>query len=464
MGSLSILVIDDEESIRHMLSMILKKDGYRVRCVDNGEEGLKELMARPDEYDLVLCDVRMPRLGGLELLDSLEERKLDATVIVMSAFGNREVAIEAIKRGAYDYIDKPFKRDEVLLTLAKAEERLQLRRENAELRKTAGMEVGDTHFHGIVGGSETMRDIFGTITKVADYRSTVLLSGESGTGKELVARAIHRLSPRAEKAWIPINCGAIPENLLESELFGHVRGAFTDANTDKEGLFQAASGGTLFLDEIGELPLSLQVKLLRVIQESEIRRVGETKATKIDVRIIAASLKDLATEVEAGRFREDLYYRLNVIQIEVPALRERREDIPLLVEHFVKIQNNRLGTSIVGASAEALELMMDYAWPGNVRELQNAIERGMVLANGEHIDADLLPEKIKNSRDELRQLFVGDELSVKKMSVALEKVLIRRALEQTGGNRTAASKLLELSHRALLYKIKDYGLESVGLE
>lgn len=465
MRELSILVIDDEESIRHMLSMILKKDGYDVRAVDNGEEGLKELIARPDTYDLVLCDVRMPKLGGLELLDKLEEREIDATVIVMSAFGNREVAIEAIKRGAYDYIDKPFKRDEVLLTLAKAEERLQLKRENEELKQRAAFrEDGEHIFHGIVGSSEPMTKIFETIRKVADYRSTVLLMGESGTGKELVARALHERSTRAGKPWIPINCGAIPENLLESELFGHVRGAFTDANTDKTGLFQAADGGTLFLDEIAELPLGLQVKLLRVLQEGEIRRLGETSSTKIDVRIIAASLRNLSDEVDDGRFREDLFYRLNVIQIEIPALRERREDIPLLVEHFIKTQNARLGTSIEGFTPDAMELLLDYAWPGNVRELQNCIERGMVLANGDQIDFDLLPDKIKSASDDLRKLFVSDELSVKKMSTALEKVLIRRALEQTGGNRTAASKLLELSHRALLYKIKDYGLETVGLE
>ena len=456
---LKILVVDDEESIRHMLSLTLKKEGYKCRTVDNGEEGLKELIA--GQWDIVLCDVRMPKMGGMELLDELSNRGIHTTVIVMSAFGNRDVAIEAIKRGAYDYIDKPFKRDEVLLTLLKAEERLQLKRENDALKSVTEV---DGQFHGIIGQSETMLNVYRTVEKVAGFKSTVLISGESGTGKELVARAIHTLSSRRKKPWIPINCGAIPANLLESELFGHVKGAFTDASTDKRGLFMEADGGTLFLDEIGELPMALQVKLLRVLQESEVRRVGENTPTKVDVRVIAASLKDLQGEVKAGTFREDLFYRLNVIQIEMPALRERRDDIPALLTHFVGVQNARLGTNVKGVTPEALEAILAYPWPGNVRELQNCIERGVVLANGDTIDVDLLPERLRESSDELKQLFSAEELSIKKMSAALERILIRRALEKTKGNRTNAAKLLEISHRALLYKIKDYGLETVGLE
>ena len=456
---LRILVIDDEESIRHMLTMLLKKAGYDVTAADNGEAGLMALMARP--FDLVLCDVRMPKMDGMRLLDELRERDLNPTVIVMSAFGNREVAIEAIKRGAYDYIDKPFKKDEVLLALAKAEERLQLKRENEALKRQTPDRAG---FEGLIGDSQPMLDVFQTARKVADYKSTVLITGESGTGKELIARAIHELSPRRERPWVPINCGAIPENLLESELFGHVRGAFTDASSDKKGLFQEAHTGTIFLDEIGELPMSLQVKLLRVIQEGEVRRVGENRSTPVDVRVVAASLKNLSDEVEAGRFREDLFYRLNVIQLRMPPLRERREDIPLLVEHFIAVQNQRLGTHIRGVEPEAMGLMLDYAWPGNVRELQNCIERGVVLAGGDTIDVSLLPERIREATDELKALFQSDELSIKKMGVALERLLITRALEKTEGNRTNAAKLLEISHRALLYKIKDYGLETVGLE
>jgi two-component system response regulator AtoC len=309
-----------------------------------------------------------------------------------------------------------------------------------------------------------MQKVYQTIRKVASSRSTVLIAGESGTGKELVARAIHNLSPQANGPWVAINCGAIPEALIESELFGHKKGAFTDAAHDKRGLFEEASGGTLFLDEIAELPLNTQVKLLRALQEQEIRRVGENKPIKVNVRIIAASLHNLSERVQEGLFREDLFYRLNVIPIELPPLHRRRDDIEALVDHFIHVQNARQGTNIKGVTEEALELMRNYAWPGNIRELQNCIERGVVLTGGDTIDVDVLPERIKESSDELKQLFSSDELSIKKMSTMLERILIRRALEKTRGNRTNASKLLEISHRALLYKIKDYGLETVGMD
>ncbi|MFP4597481.1 MAG: sigma-54-dependent transcriptional regulator, partial [Persicimonas sp.] len=450
MSKLRILVVDDEESIRHMLTVLLEKEGYAVRSVADGEEGLKELIAH--DFDLALCDVRMPKMSGLELLDELRERNIGTTVIAMSAFGDRELAIDALKRGAYDYIDKPFKKDEILLTLLKAVERLQLKRENEALRGFNS----DGEFQNIIGESEPMKKVYQTISKVAGYKSTVLLTGESGTGKELVARAIHNLSPRGDQPWVPINCGAIPENLLESELFGHVKGSFTDATQDKKGLFDEAHHGTLFLDEIAELPMSLQVKLLRVLQENEIRRVGGNQSIPVDVRIVAASQHDLGDRVEEGLFREDLYYRLNVINIGLPPLRERREDIQLLVDFFINKQNQRLGTSIDSVDPEAMKLMLDYHWPGNVRELQNCIERGVVLADGPRIDESVLPDRILDSNDELKQLFNSDELSIKKMSTSLERILIRRALEKTGGNRTKAAKLLELSHRALLYKIKDY--------
>ncbi len=457
---LRVLIVDDEEDLRHMLSMLLKRENYIVKAVENGESALKELLTR--EFDLVLTDVRMPKIGGLELLDEIAKRDIQTTVIVMSAFGNRDLAIQAIKRGAYDYIDKPFKKDEVLLTLEKAVERLHLKRENEELRRS--QESDSLTFQNIVGQSPLMLDVFETIEKVAGFKSTVLINGESGTGKELVARAIHQLSPRKDKPWVAVNCGAIPETLLESELFGHVKGAFTDATADKNGLFLEADGGTLFLDEIGELPLALQVKLLRVLQENEIRRVGENQASKVDVRVIAASLKDLQEEVDAGNFREDLFYRLNVISITVPPLRKRKDDIPLLIEHFIKVQNERMGTRVAGVSPEALQIMIEYPWPGNVRELQNCIERGMVLTSTDEIEESILPERILESTDELKQLFAGDEMSIKKMSASLERILIKRALEKTKGNRTNAAKLLEISHRALLYKIKDYGLETAGME
>ena len=461
MPTLHVLVVDDEEDIRHMLSMLLEKEGYEVETVENGAEALERLT---DEfYDLVVCDVRMPELDGLELLDELDERGVDSTVIVMSAFGNKELAVEALKRGAYDYIDKPFNKDEILLTLLKAEERLELRKENEQLSEALQEASSvEERFPDIVGESDAIRDVLDTVEKIADYKSTLLITGESGTGKEMVAQATHQLSSRSEGPWVPVNCGAIPENLLESELFGHAEGAFTDATGDKVGLFEEADGGTIFLDEIGELPHKLQVKLLRVLQEDEIRPVGETTSRDVDVRVVAASLQDLEERVDNGDFREDLFYRLNVIHLHIPPLRGRKEDIPLLVDHFVDQQNERLGTDIEGVSPEAMKVMMDYPWPGNVREVQNCIERGVVLANGDQIEKSDLPDRILESDDELQQLFSSDELSIKKMSKTLERILIRRALEETEGNRTRAAELLEISHRALLYKIKDYDLQEVG--
>ena len=461
MSDLRVLVVDDEEDIRHMLTMLLEGEGYEVEAVDNGETALQRLTDQT--FELALCDVRMPNLGGLELLDALGGESIETTVIVMSAFGNREMALDALKRGAYDYIDKPFNKDEILLTLMKAEERLELRRQNEQLSEKLEEASGAAaQFPEIIGESEPMEEVLQKVEKIAGYKSTLLISGESGTGKEMVARATHERSPRSEGPWVPVNCGAIPENLLESELFGHAEGAFTDAQADKQGLFVEADGGTIFLDEIAELPLNLQVKMLRVLQEGEVRPVGETTSRPVDVRVISASNQNLEEMVEEGSFREDLYYRLNVIHLHLPALRERREDIPLLVEHFITQQNERLGTDIEGATKEAMKTMLDYPWPGNVREVQNCIERGVVLAGGDQITKSDLPERIQESDDDLHKIFHGEELSVKKMSKALERVLIRRALEETEGNRTRAAELLELSHRALLYKIKDYDLQEVG--
>ena len=451
---IKILVIDDEESIRHMLSILLGGEGFDVVAVGDGEEGLKQLLSH--HFDLVLCDVRMPKMGGLELLDEIQRRELDTTVITMSAFGNRELAIKALKKGAYDYIDKPFQKDEILLTVIKAVERLRLKAENAALRQQVGDRQG---LQRLVGKSEPIKEVFRLIEKVAVFKSTVLLTGESGTGKELAARALHELSPRADRPFIAINCGAIPETLLESELFGHVKGAFTDASSDKEGLFMAAHGGTLFLDEVAELPLELQIKLLRVLQEDEIRRVGESTTHAVDVRIIAATLHDLQARVDQGAFREDLFYRLHVIGIDLPPLRERLDDIPLLVDHFINVQNARLGTNLSGVTPEVMDILQEYHWPGNVRELHNCIERGVVMATGDRIEPNDLPVAIKKTQDPVQQLFSGDELSIKKLSARLERILIIRALTKTDGNRTHAAKLLEISHRALLYKLKDYDID-----
>jgi two-component system response regulator AtoC len=446
-----VLVVDDEENIRLVLKTLLKRHGYDVEVAESGEAALGLV----DSFgpDVILTDVRMPKMNGLDLLATLKAKQNPATVIVMSAYGSIDLALEAMKAGAYDYVGKPFKPDEIVLALRKAEEREALRRENRALKEQIQKE---SQFESIIAKSPAMREIFRTITKIADFKTTVLIQGESGVGKELVARAVHARSSRRNHPFVPINCGAIPENLLESELFGHKKGAFTDAHSDRRGLFEEADGGTLFLDEIGELPLNLQVKLLRALQEESIRRLGDSKDIKVDVRIITATHRDLAAEAKAGRFREDLFYRINVLPIVIPPLRARREDINLLIDHFVARNNARLGTQIRGLTAEARKLLLEYAWPGNVRELENTIERAMVLCDGDVIDAHDLPERLREALDPVQVQLASGELSVKKTTAAIEEILIRRALQKTRGNRTRAAELLEISHRALLYKIKDY--------
>lgn len=449
-----VLIIDDEESFRNVLTVILKKEGYEVEGAANGEEGLNKITGTP--FDHILCDIRMPQMDGLEFLKESKKFGIETPIIMMSAYGTVDTAIEAMKLGAYDYISKPFKPDEIILTLKKAEERERLRKENESLRKEIKKEYS---FENIVSKNEKMNKIFEIIQKVAPYKSTVLITGESGTGKELVARAIHYNSDRSKMLFIPVNCGAIPENLLESELFGHVKGAFTDAIRTKKGLFEEADGGTIFLDEIGELPAQLQVKLLRVLQDGEIRRVGESKSIQIDVRIIAATVKDLVREVNEGRFRDDLFYRLNVLHLSIPPLRERREDIPLLVQHFINKHNQNLSRHVKEVDPKALEALINYKWAGNVRELENTIERAVVLADGDKIELDDLPFEIQNYRVEVPTIpLTEEEYSIKKASRMLEMGLIRKALKKTKGNHTQAARLLEISHRALLYKIKDYGI------
>jgi two-component system response regulator AtoC len=452
-----ILVIDDEESMRHMLSVLLKREGYDVVSAEDGRQALK--VVEEDEFDFILCDIKMPGMGGLDFLDSLLSTATSSSpapvVIMMSAYGTVDTAIECMQLGAYDYISKPFKPDEVIITIRKAEERERLKRENRRLKEELRL---DYTFENIVAEDRKMHEIFDLIKKVASYDTTILIYGESGTGKELIARAIHFNGDRRDKPFIPVNCGAIPATLMESELFGYVKGAFTDAVRNREGLFQEADGGTLFLDEIGELPKELQVKLLRVLQEGEVRRVGDTRSRSIDVRVVAATARDLQSEVREGAFREDLYYRLNVIPITLPPLRERGSDIPLLVNHFISAAAHKFGKPINGISGGALELLMSYRWPGNVRELENIIERAIILEDGDTISPGSLPF----TESEFRQLpsvtTHSTELSIKKAHEAVERELIARALETTGGNRTKAAELLEISHRALLYKIKDYGL------
>ncbi|WP_437552741.1 sigma-54 dependent transcriptional regulator [Sorangium sp. So ce327] len=449
-----VLVVDDEENLRLVVRTFLKRDGYEVEAVSSGEEALA--MVETFGPDVILTDVRMPRMGGLDLLATLKAKGNEATVIVMSAYGNVDLAIEAMKAGAYDYLQKPFKAEEVLLTLRKAEEREALRRENRVLRQEIRRE---NLFEEILAKSPPMQVIFKTIAKVADYKTTALITGESGVGKELVARAIHRRSGRRGGPFVAVNCGAIPENLLESELFGYKRGAFTDAVNDRAGLFEQANHGTLLLDEIGELPLPLQVKLLRVLQEETLRRLGDSKDIKVDVRILAATHRDLMAETQAGRFREDLFYRINVLPIAIPPLRERREDIPILMDHFLARNNARFGINIRGFEPEARRLLLEYRWPGNVRELENTVERAMVLCEGERIGEADLPERIREARDPIQMQLTSGELSIKKTSRVIEEILIRRALQKTKGNRTKAAEVLEISHRALLYKIKDYRID-----
>jgi len=446
-----VLVVDDEENIRVVLRTLLRRHGYEVETAASGDEALG--MVESFGPDVVLTDVRMPKMGGLDLLSTLKAKGSEATVIVMSAYGNLDQAIDAMKAGAYDYIQKPFKPDEVVVALRKAEEREMLRRENLALKA----EIRKEHqFQSILAKSASMQAIFRTIGKVADFKTTVLITGESGVGKELVARAVHDAGNRLGRPFVAVNCGAIPETLLESELFGHKKGAFTDAHQDRKGLFEQAHTGTLFLDEIGELPLGLQVKLLRVLEENSIRRVGESRDIPIDVRIVTATHRDLQTETTAGRFREDLYYRLNVLPIHIPPLRERKDDIPLLIDHFIARNNARLGTQIRGFDTESRRILYEYGWPGNVRELENTIERAMVLADGDQIIASDLPDRIREAQDQVKMQLNSGELSIKKMTRVIEEILIRRALQKTKGNRTRAAEILEISHRAVLYKIKEY--------
>ncbi len=447
-----VLIVDDDESLRESLELVLAAEGFEVVTAADGPTALGRL--ETSSVDVVLCDVRMPGMDGIELLPQLVRRLPGTPVIMMSAYGTDELAVETLNRGAYDYLTKPFRPAEVVLTIRKARERERLRRANQVLRREVQRATGD---RPIVATSEAMIELLEMMERAAGFKSTVLVTGESGTGKEVLARAIHAQSPRRNDPFVAVNCGAIPETLLESELFGHAKGAFTGADRPRRGLFVEADGGTLFLDEIGEIPTPLQVKLLRVLQEEEVRPLGESKARSVDVRVIAATARKLEAEVAAGRFREDLFYRLNVVQLEVPPLRERPRDVPLLADHFIAHFRATLGKGVRAISDDALERLVAYRWPGNVRELENVIERAVILAEGDTITLRELPQNVV-----LADAGEGSppDLSLKRARRAAEVDAIRRALRATAGNRTHAARLLQISHRALLYKLKEYSIRS----
>jgi two-component system response regulator AtoC len=451
----NVLIVDDDDALRESLELVLSSEGYQVVAADCGEAALERIEAGAP-VDLVLCDLRMPGLDGFELIPQIARQLPGVPVVLMSAYGTQDLAVEAMQRGAYDYLAKPFRPSELVLTLRKAQEREKLRQANQILQRDVQRAVGA---RPIVAASKPMIDLLELLERTAAFKTTALLTGESGTGKEVMARAIHAQSPRREAAFVAINCGAIPENLLESELFGHAKGAFTGAGRARRGLFAEADGGSVFLDEVGELPGALQVKLLRVLQEEEIRPVGESKSQQIDVRVIAATARDLERDSEHGRFREDLYYRLNVMHLRVPALRERREDIPLLVDHFLGRFRETLAKPVRTIADDALARLTGYHWPGNVRELENVIERAMILTDTSRITLASLPENIVNAA----ATGAGENdrpgsLSLRRARRAVEADVICRALRETDGNRTHAAKLLEVSHRTLLYKIKEYGI------
>ncbi|MEN8140560.1 MAG: sigma-54 dependent transcriptional regulator [Thermodesulfobacteriota bacterium] len=451
----NILILDDEPNMRHMLTMLVTKAGYGVKAVGHGREGLA-LLAN-ERFDFILCDVRMPEMDGMEFLQASQEARGDSTVIMMSAYGSMDLAIEAMKMGAYDFISKPFKSDEVLLALKKAEERENLKQENRALKaRIDECEEGCT-FGTMLGQSQAMAAVFSLAEKVARFDTTVLITGESGTGKELVARGIHLASNRAQGPLVVENCGCVPENLLESVFFGHVKGAFTGADQDHQGLFAQAQGGTIFLDEIGDLPLPLQVKLLRVLQEGEIRPVGGEAVEKVDVRVIAATARDLGQGVEEGSFRQDLFYRLNVLPIELPPLRRRGTDVPLLAQAFVEKYTAKMGLDVRGLSKEAIREMVRYPWPGNVRELENAVERALVLCEGAELKRDDFPFLVAGEAGRLGEAgFTGN--SLKEAKRVWERSIIARTLKECDGNRSRAAELLEISYPSLLNKIKDYGI------
>jgi two-component system response regulator PilR (NtrC family) len=452
-----LLVADDEQSMREFLDIMLKKEGYKVSLASNGEEVLK--LAERDIFDLILMDIRMPKLDGIAVLKKIKALSPETIVIMITAYASTDTAIRAMKEGAYDYVTKPFKVDEIKLIIRNALEKKNLQKENILLKQV----VRDRyHFDNILGQSPKMLALYDLLEKVGPTKTNILIAGESGTGKELVAKAIHYNSPRKDKPFVTLNCGAIPELLIESELFGHMRGAFTDAIATKKGLFEMADEGTIFLDEISELPLLMQVKLLRVLQDKEFKRVGGTEDIRVDVRIMSATNKDLEEAVTEKRFREDLFYRLNVIQIKLPPLRDRREDISLLTMHFLKKYSEELNKHITGISPETLRILLNYDYPGNVRELQNIIERAVALESTQ----ELTPQNLSSYLDQQPSLKKGsidldipnEGLDLEKAVEELERNLLLKALDRTKGIKKKAAELLHINFRSMRYRLEKYGL------
>jgi two-component system response regulator PilR (NtrC family) len=453
--SVRVLVVDDERSMQEFLEIFFRREGHEVVTAGDVDSALVALES--DDFDLVISDIQMPGRSGLELLREGRQIAPDAVFVMITAYASTETAIQAMREGAYDYVSKPFKVDEIRLTVEKALEKKLLRTENQRLKSELRHRRRD---RSIVGNSDAIQRVFELVDQVAETKTNVLIYGESGTGKELVARAIHDRSQRSDAPFVAINCGAIPENLLESELFGHVKGSFTGAVQNKAGLFEAASRGTLFLDEIGELTPALQVKLLRAIQEKRIRRVGGTKDEPVDVRIVAATNQNLEQAVAAGHFREDLYYRLNVIQVTLPPLRERVDDIPLLVMHFVEKYARELDRDVEGMSDAALERLCDYPFPGNVRELENVVERAVALTRSETIGIEALPPNVLRPPQAPPVSRIGaDGVDLEGLMASYEKGLLTEALEKAGGVKKRAAALLGISFRSFRYRLEKLRLE-----
>ncbi len=450
-----ILIVDDEESMIRFLSIMLAKEGYEIRAVSSGKQALRELQQW--HADLVISDIRMPEMDGIQLLAGIKAVDASIPVILLTAYASQETAIEAVNKGAFHYLIKQARNDEIRMVVRNALAMRQVKVENTKLRRQL---KDDSSLESIIGSSEAMQRIFTMVRKISPTDSTILIGGESGTGKELIARAIHFMSGRADKPFVGVNCGALPENLLESELFGHVKGSFTGAIRDKEGLFKVAEHGTIFLDEVGEITPALQVKLLRALQEKEFLPVGGTSPVRVDVRVLAATNRDLEQEVERGTFRADLYYRLNVIPLTVPPLRGRRDDVPLLVRHFLQRLVEKRGMPSKTIGKEAMAILCDYDWPGNVRELENVLERVVLLEDGDTIVRDSLPEKLLQNPDRgTKGIFEGTPRATLE---DLEKEYLIQVLESTGWQKKKASSILGINASTLYRKIQRYSLEPKG--